>query len=85
MKIAVSVRVSGHRQVQTQTIEQQLDRLSTHIQSQGQDFQQVEIFRDDGYSGTSLKRPGLDRLCDQAARAAFDLVFITAPDRLARK
>jgi site-specific DNA recombinase len=48
MKIAVYVRVSGHRQVQTQTIEQQLERLCMHIQSQRQDFQQVEIFRDDG-------------------------------------
>ena len=85
MRIAVYVRVSGHRQVQTQTIEQQLERLQAHSQTQGQSWQDVTIFRDDGYSGASLKRPGLDRLRDQVGRSAFDLVLITAPDRLARK
>jgi site-specific DNA recombinase len=43
------------------------------------------VFRDDGYSRASLRRPGLDRLRDQVGRAAFDRVMITAPDRLARK
>src|SRR5207248_967480 len=42
------------------------------------------IFRDDGHAGAKLQRPGLDALRDQAARAAFDVVLITAPDRLAR-
>ncbi len=85
MRIAVYVRVSGHRQVQTQTIEQQLERLQAHSPTQGQSWQEVTIFRDDGYSGASLKRPGLDRLRDQVGRSAFDLLLITAPDRLARK
>src|SRR3990172_11622662 len=43
------------------------------------------IYRDDGYSGATLNRPGLDRLRDQAGMAAFELVLITEPDRLARK
>ena len=43
------------------------------------------IYRDDGYSGAKLNRPGLDRLRDHAAMASFELVLITAPDRLARK
>jgi site-specific DNA recombinase len=42
------------------------------------------IFRDEGYSGANLKRPGLDRLRDMIATAALDRVLITAPDRLAR-
>jgi hypothetical protein len=42
------------------------------------------VFRDDGYSGARLDRPGLDALRDHAARAAFDVVLVTAPDRLAR-
>ena len=85
MRIAAYVRVSGHRQVQTQTIEQQLERLQSHSQQQGWPWQDEHVFRDDGYTGASLKRPGLDRLRDQVAGAAFDLVLITAPDRLARK
>lgn len=43
-----------------------------------------QIFRDDGYSGAKLRRPGLDRLREQGGRAMFDRVVLTAPDRLAR-
>ena len=45
---------------------------------------QEHVFRDDGYSGASLRRPGLDRLRDAAAGARLDRILITAPDRLAR-
>ena len=84
MKVAIYVRVSTQRQAQTQTIEQQLDLLRVHSQAQGWQWQDEHIFRDDGYSGASLRRPGLDRLRDQVRCAAFDRVVITAPDRLAR-
>ena len=85
MRIAIYVRVSTQRQAQTQTIEQQIDRLRTHIQAQGWPLPEGDVFRDDGYSGASLKRPGLDRLRDRAAMASFDTIFVTDPDRLARK
>jgi DNA invertase Pin-like site-specific DNA recombinase len=42
------------------------------------------VFRDDGYSGASLKRPGLDRLRDVAASARLDRILVTEPDWLAR-
>jgi site-specific DNA recombinase len=84
MRIAIYVRVSTQRQAQTQTIEQQIDRLRTHLQAQGWPLPEGDIFRDDGYSGASLKRPGLDRLRDRAAMASFDKIFVTDPDRLAR-
>src|SRR5215218_3445513 len=85
MRIALYVRVSSQRQAQAQTIEQQLARLQAHVQTQGWTAPPEQIFRDDGYSGASLKRPGLDRLRDQVAQARFDRLLITAPDRLARK
>ena len=85
MKIAVYVRVSTQRQAQAQTIEQQLERLRVHGQTQGWSWHEEDVFRDDGYSGSLLKRPGLDRLRERAAQAAFDRVLIMAPDRLARK
>jgi len=84
MNIAVYVRVSTQRQAQAQTIEQQLDRLRTYYEAQGWSWQEEHIFRDDGYSGAKLRRPGLDRLREQVGRATFDRVVITAPDRLAR-
>lgn len=85
MRIAVYARVSTQRQAQMQTIDQQLERLQAHFQLQGWEWQDDCVFRDDGYTGSTLKRPGLDRLRDQVSQAHFDQVLITAPDRLARK
>src|SRR6266852_3193991 len=84
MRTAMYVRVSTQRQAQAQTIEQQLELLRAHSQRQGWEWKDEYVFRDDGYSGASLRRPGLDRLRDHVTRAAFDRVMITAPDRLAR-
>jgi len=83
--MAVYARVSTQRQTQMQTIEQQLEPLQAHFQTHGWEWREELVFRDDGYSGASLKRPGLDRLREQAAQAHFDRVLITTPDRLARK
>jgi site-specific DNA recombinase len=85
MRIALYARVSTSRQAQAQTIEQQLERLHAHLASQGAAVDEHNIFRDAGYSGASLSRPGLDQLRDRAALAEFDRVVVTAPDRLARK
>jgi site-specific DNA recombinase len=84
MSLAIYVRVSTQRQAQTQTIEQQLDRLQAHIRNQGWALAVDHVFRDDGYSGASLNRPGLDRLRDAVRAAEVDRVLITDPDRLAR-
>lgn len=84
MKVAIYARVSTLRQQQSQTIEQQLDRLQGYIAEQGWELAPEHIFRDDGYSGVKLARPGLERLREQAAGGEFELVLITAPDRLAR-
>lgn len=85
MRVALYARVSTTRQAQMQTIEQQLSRLQAYAKQQGWTMDEHHIYRDDGYSGATLSRPGLDRLRDHAAWAEFDLVLCTAPDRLARK
>ena len=84
MSLAIYVRVSTQRQAHAQTIEQQLDRLQSHVRNQGWKLSAAHIFRDDGYSGASLNRPGLDRLRDAVRTAEVDRVLITDPDRLAR-
>lgn len=84
MRIAVYVRVSTPRQAQTQNNEKQLERLQEYIKEQGWQLLITNIFRDDGYSGFQLKRPGLDKLREKVAGGEFDHVIITAPDRLAR-
>jgi site-specific DNA recombinase len=84
MRAAVYARVSTPRQAQAQTIEQQLDRLRSAVAGHGWELEDQHVYRDDGYSGASLGRPGLDRLRDHAALADLDVVVVTAPDRLAR-
>jgi site-specific DNA recombinase len=85
MEVALYVRVSTSRQQQQQTIEQQLSRLHAYVATHP-DWHVADehIYRDDGYSGATLKRPGLDRLRDRVALAAIECVVMTAPDRLAR-
>lgn len=85
MRAALYVRVSTTRQAQAQTIDQQLALLRPYCTAQGWSLAEQHVYRDDGYSGASLSRPGLDRLRDAAARAAFEVVVLSAPDRLARR
>jgi site-specific DNA recombinase len=85
MNVALYARVSTQHQAQTQTIQQQIELLTLHAQTNGWVVTQDTIFRDDGYSGSSLKRPGLDALRDRAAIAQLERILICAPDRLARK
>jgi site-specific DNA recombinase len=84
MRAAVYARVSTTRQAQAQTIEQQLDRLRAEVAGRGWELDEQHVYRDDGFSGARLGRPGLDRLRDHAALAEVDVVLVTAPDRLAR-
>ena len=84
MTVAVYVRVSTQRQAQAQTIEQQLERLRAHLGAHGVELAGGSIFRDDGYSGATLNRPGLDRLRDAVRAGEVERVLVTDPDRLAR-
>ena len=87
MRIAIYARVSTSHQVDHQTIEQQLERLAAHVRAhaaEGWTLEPTHIFRDDGYSGAALARPGLDRLRDAVKGREIDRVLVTAPDRLAR-
>ena len=43
------------------------------------------IFEDEGYSGATLERPGLERVRDLAAAGDIQVVLIHSPDRLSRK
>jgi Resolvase, N terminal domain len=57
MRVAIYGRVSTSHQVDHQTIEQQLERLSTHVRAhaaEGWMLDPAHVFRDDGYSGADL-------------------------------
>src|ERR671915_1175607 len=87
MRIAIYGRVSTGQQVEHQTIEQQIERLTAHVAAhaaEGWTLEPAHLFRDDGYTGAALARPGLDRLRDAVKGHEVDRVLVTAPDRLAR-
>jgi len=85
MEVALYARVSTTRQQLDQTIEQQIERLREYVAEQtGWHLAEKHIYLDDGYSGAKLNRPGLDRLREDGTKADFEMILITAPDRLAR-
>jgi site-specific DNA recombinase len=85
MHAAIYARVSTPRQARAQKIDEQLERLEAYAEQKGCTLQREHVYLDEGYSGSSLNRPGLDHLRDAAAMAEFEVLLVTAPDRLARK
>jgi site-specific DNA recombinase len=85
LRVAIYARVSSERQAKEHTIASQLHELNGRIASDGLKCDPELCFVDDGYSGSSLIRPGLERLRDQAAAGAIDRLYILSPDRLSRK
>ena len=82
MKVALYARVSTERQQERGTISSQLDALRAAADADGHEV--VDEFIDDGYSGSRLDRPALDRLRDAAEAGVLDGVICLAADRLAR-
>src|SRR3954449_9045308 len=85
MRAAIYARVSTERQERQQTIDSQLDRLRAWARSADHELSEAHIFRDEGYSGARLDRPGLDALRDAVRDREVDIIGVLAPDRLARK
>lgn len=83
MKVALYARVSTEKQEEEGTIDSQITALEEHSKNNGDII--IEKYIDNGYSGTLLARPELDRLRDDASKEIFDAVLIHSPDRLARK
>jgi site-specific DNA recombinase len=85
MRAAIYARVSTERQERQQTIDSQLDRLRVWARSADHELSEAHIFRDEGYSGARLDRPGLDALRDAVRDREVDIIGVLTPDRLARK
>ncbi len=82
---AIYARVSTERQRQEQTIASQTAALRELAEQRGLVVPEELVFEDDGFSGTSLNRPALERLRDRAFEGCFEVVLCHAPDRLARR
>jgi DNA invertase Pin-like site-specific DNA recombinase len=85
MRAALYARVSTERQERQQTIDSQLTALRGWAAAGGHQLAEEHVFRDEGYSGARLDRPGLDALRDAVRDGAVDLVAVLSPDRLARR
>jgi site-specific DNA recombinase len=85
MRAAIYARVSTERQERQQTIDSQLVSLRRWAEAEGHALAETHVFRDEGYSGSRLDRPGLDSLRDAVNDAAVEIVAVLSPDRLARR
>jgi site-specific DNA recombinase len=85
IQAAIYARVSSERHATAQTIASQLAALRERVAADGCALPEAMQFLDDGYSGTTLVRPALERLRDLVAAGAVDRLYIHSPDRLARK
>jgi DNA invertase Pin-like site-specific DNA recombinase len=77
--------VATERQERQQTINSQLDALRTWAEAANHDLIDAHVFRDEGYSGSPIDRPGLDALRDAVRDGEVDVVGVVAPDRLVRR
>jgi site-specific DNA recombinase len=82
---AIYARVSSDRQKAEQTIASQTASLIEHSQQESYAVPAEWIFQDEGYSGATLIRPGLEKIRDLAAEGQIECVLIYSPDRLSRK
>ena len=82
---ALYARVSSDRQKENHTIASQVAALMQYAETNGYLVPPEWQFQDDGYSGATLVRPGLEALRDLAAAGQIQAVLIYSPDRLSRK
>ena len=82
---AIYARVSSDKQREENTIASQTAALIAFAGEQQFEVPREWIFEDDGYSGASLIRPGLERVRDLAAEGLIQALLVYAPDRLSRR
>jgi site-specific DNA recombinase len=82
---AIYARVSSDKQREENTIASQTAALIAFAREQQFEVPREWIFEDDGYSGASLIRPGLERVRDLAAEGLIQALLVYAPDRLSRR
>jgi site-specific DNA recombinase len=85
LRVAIYARVSSEQQAKEDTIASQLEEVTRRVASDALGCDPELCFVDDGYSGSILARPGLERLRDQAAAGAIDRLYVHDPDRFSRK
>lgn len=82
---AIYARVSSEQQREEHTIASQTAALIEFAKRHDLEVPKQWVFEDEGFSGATLERPGLERVRDLAAEGQIQVVLAYAPDRLSRK
>ena len=82
---AIYARVSSEQQREEKTIASQTASLIEFAKSHDLEVPAEWVFEDEGYSGATLERPGLEWVRDLAAEGQIQVVLAYSPDRLSRK
>src|SRR6201988_4916946 len=82
---AIYARVSSEQQREEHTIASQTEALIEFAKTHELEVPKEWVFEDEGYSGATLERPGLERVRDLAAEGQIQVVLVYSPDRLSRK
>src|SRR6202158_3579623 len=82
---AIYARGSSEQQREANTIASQTASLIEFAKNHDLEVPKEWVFEDDGYSGATLERPGLERVRDLAAEGQIQVVLAYSPDRLSRK
>ena len=77
--------MSSDRQREAHTIASQTAALVEWATTLDLEVPRDWIFEDEGYSGATLERPGLERVRDLAAGGDIEVVLVHSPDWLSRK
>lgn len=83
-RTAMYARVSSEHQAKDGTIESQIVAIREYIREHGWEVEPGGEYIDNGISGTTLERPGLERLRDQIAAQQYQRVVVLGRDRLSR-
>jgi site-specific DNA recombinase len=81
MKCAVYTRVSTDKEEQKSSLSNQKDLFYNFISNKGWSFYDIYV---DVETGTSDKRPGLQRMIKDAGQRKFDVILAKELSRLAR-
>ena len=81
---AIYARVSSDRQKRSRR--SQPDQRAARIRRRARYLVPDDwVFEDEGWSGATLVRPGLERVRDLAAQGQIESLLVYSPDRLSRK
>jgi site-specific DNA recombinase len=83
--VAFYARVSSEAQARDHTIDSQIAALKERITADGFQLGPDHCYVDDGFSGSNLLRPALERLRDAVVCGRIERIYVHAPDRLARR